>query len=474
MNSNGRARSARQVTAGLVAAAIALLGTLSLAPAASAEDTAVPLADIEGSVGNLIIHKHAGTPASAGNGTEITDTGPLGVGLQGVEFTVARVTFDGTPLDLTTAEGWDLAAEATPALGDGYTATPVAGSPFTTDAAGVATGADLPFGLYLVTETSAGPNDIETIAQPFLVTLPYPDEVTSGWLYDVHVYPKNLLRDTPSKTVSNPSGLKLGDTVTWTLTVPVPRPQTGTEYTAFSITDVLDPRLELESVTVKLGGETLVEGTDFEFTDPTQDNLNTIEITPTLADLRAGQVYIIEIVTKVIGAGEIANTAVRHVNGTDSDVGPAQTNWGLLKLLKKSKGNQAPLNGAEFELYRADKTTKVVDATATAGGEILFPALWVGNGADLTEEYCLKETKAPAGYVLPKDPWTCVTVAANAEATAVEQTVFNTQHEGPRLPLTGAAGTALFVGGGIALILAAAGVTFLASRKKERAASAEW
>lgn len=472
MNPNGRVRAVRRASAALSAVAIALLGAVAIAPAASADEPAAPLADISGTSGNLIIHKHAGTPTEVGDGTEITDTAPLGVGLEGVQFSVARVAYEGAPIDLSTAAGWDLAADATPALGGEYTSEPVTGSPYSTDASGVTTAADLPLGLYLVTETSPGANNIETMADPFLVTLPYPDAATSGWLYDVHVYPKNLLRDTPGKTVSEPSGVKAGDTVTWTLTVPVPRPPEGSEYTSFSITDELDSRLELVSVTVKRGAATLVEGTDYALTDPTPDNLNTVVITPTLAELRTGQVYTIEIVTKVTGAGEIVNTAIRNVNGTESTVGTAQTNWGLLKLLKKSAGNQAALSGAEFELYKADKTTKVVDATATTGGEILFPALWVGNGTDLTEEYCLKETKAPAGYVLPADPWICVTVTANEEATAVEQTVLNTQHEGPRLPLTGAAGTALFVGGGIALILVAAGAALIASRKKARSSSA--
>ena len=461
----------RRAGAVLAAAALALIGTVALSPAASAEEPVASLADITGTSGDLIIHKHAGTPGSAGDGTEITDTAPLGLGLEGVEFSVQRVAHDGTPLDLTTAEGWDLAADATPALGDGYTAVDVAASPFTTDGSGVATAADLPYGLYLVTETSAGPNDIETMAQPFLVTLPYPDEATGGWLTDVHVYPKNLLNDTPSKTVSDPSGVTEGETVTWTLTVPVPRPPTGSAYTSFSITDQLDPRLEFVSATVKLGGDTLVRDAGYAQADPDPATTNTLTITPTLSALRTGQVYTVEIVTKVTGAGQIVNTAIRNVNGTESTVGPAQTNWGLLKVLKRAAGTGASLNGAEFELYRADRETLVVGATATAGGEITFPAVWVGNGADVTEEYCLKETKAPAGYILPADPWTCVTITANGEATAVEQTILNEQHTGPRLPLTGAAGTAIFVGGGIGLMLIAAGAAFVASRKRERAAA---
>lgn len=59
----------------------------------------------------------------------------------------------------------------------------------TTDADGVASKV-LPLGVYVVIETDA-PDAVSAPAKPFLVSLPMTKVDGSGWLYDVHVYPKN-------------------------------------------------------------------------------------------------------------------------------------------------------------------------------------------------------------------------------------------------------------------------------------------
>lgn len=470
MNRNERRGPGRRTIAALAATALALLGAVSFAGAASADEPTPVIGNIEGTSGTLTIHKHAGNEGTAGDGTELTDTSGLGATLAGVEFSVQRVSFDGTPIDLTTSAGWDQAAGATPALGGDYTGVAIAGSPFTTDANGQIAIPSLPYGLYLVTETAPGPNNIAAAAQPFLVTVPYPNATTGEWIYDVHVYPKNLLTDEPTKTLDSTGAVKQGDTVKWTINAVVPRPAAGNTITAFNITDELDPRLELTTTTVTRNGVTLTAGTDYVLDPPTTANNNTVTVTPTLADVEVGQTYTIELVTKVNGAGEIVNTALRNTNGVNTEVGPVQTNWGKITVVKTSAKNDATLAGAEFELYKADKTTLVYPAVATnASGEINFDAVWVGDGTDKTENYCLKETKAPAGYVLPTDPWTCVDVTSNTAGTAVSVPIKNTQAEGPQLPLTGSTGTAMFLAGGLALILVAGGGALVA--RKRRAAA---
>ena len=146
-----RSLGLRKLAAGLGVAALAALGALAVSPAANAADTLSP-SNITGTTGTLTIHKHAGDPGAAGDGTQITDPAKiaaLGQGLQGVQFSVQRVSANGTPIDLTTAAGWDQAKSATPAnvssapfsLGTGTTAT--------TDASGQAVVSNLPYGLYL-------------------------------------------------------------------------------------------------------------------------------------------------------------------------------------------------------------------------------------------------------------------------------------------------------------------------------------
>nr|WP_233613129.1 SpaH/EbpB family LPXTG-anchored major pilin [Leucobacter edaphi] len=446
-------RSVRSRPAAALVAALVFLSALIPGTAALAE----PPGGLTGTSGDLVIHKHAGTPGAAGNGQEITDTSALGIGLRGVQFTIARVSYDGTPISLTEAAGWDLAKNATLPLSGRYSSAPIAGGPIVTDASGTATAAALPYGLYLVTETSAGPNTVTAPAQPFLVTVPYPNETTGGWLTRVHVYPKNQLADSHQFTAGKPAKPVLGDPITWTATVSVPRPSSGSTYTRFAITDKLDPRLQFTGVTVTRDGVPLTEGVDYTVTAPTPGNGNTVTVTPTLASVRTGQNYSVQVTTRVTGTGEIVNSATRIVNDVETALGPAQTNWGALRLVKHAQGSQDALKGAQFELYAADRTTLLVPAQETGGdGSILFPGLWVGNDATKSAEFCLKETRAPAGYVLPADPWTCRAIASSEPSTRVEWSVTNARHTGLPLPLTGGAGTTTLLAGGAVLVLSAA------------------
>ncbi|MBP1327107.1 fimbrial isopeptide formation D2 family protein/LPXTG-motif cell wall-anchored protein [Leucobacter exalbidus] len=466
---------ARRALAIFGAAALATLGVFA---GGSAAHAAEPLpGNIEGSSGSLTIHKHTGTPGDVGNGQELADASTiagLGVGLEGVTFSVERVAFDGAAIDLSTAAGWDQAEGATPANAATapYSLPAADAQSVTTGADGTVKLSDLAYGLYLVTETGAGANPIVGAVEPFLVSVPYPNAETSSWNYDVHVYPKNLLADNPTKEVSSEGAIKQGDVVTWTITVPVPRPAEGNVYTNFSITDDLDPLLTLTGVSVSLDGTTLTEGTDYVATPATLPAADgpLVTVTPNLANVQTGQTYVVTLTTEVTGAGEIVNYALRNTNGVEKEIGPAQTNWGKVQLVKENQSG-ATLQGAKFELWNADKTEIVLaEQTTDASGVINFDAVWVGNDADKTETYCLKETAAPAGYVLPNDPWTCVEVTSNATGIAVGQRVINTQQVGPQLPLTGSNGSTIAMAGGIALVLIAGGATLVGARRKSRAA----
>jgi fimbrial isopeptide formation D2 family protein/LPXTG-motif cell wall-anchored protein len=477
---------ARRALAVLGTVALALGGVLASGSAAqAAEDDPPPVGNIVGTEGTLTIHKHAGNPTGDGNGQEIDDTN-LGIGVDGIEFTIARVSggSPSAPINLTTTAGWDLAKTAsdgfnptTGALPAGFTSATV--DTWTTSGGGIATGT-LPFGLYLVTEVA---NDaVESPAAPFLVSIPYPSSGT--WLYNVHVYPKNELKDITTKTVSTPvstSGAPAvveGSRVTWTITAAVPRVDDNIVEN-FTITDPLDGKLKYVSAVVKLDGVTLTAGANtYSLThtgaDATTGQGGTVVIDlvgTTLAGLKTGQVVTVELVTEVHGEGQITNIAVRNVNDTDTDIGEPQTNWGKVKVIK-SNAQQLLLSGAMFELYTYDAVianrTLVYAATGTDGnGEILFPAVWLGNGTDTTRQYCLKETQAPPGYVTPTGDaaWSCLTLTSVGTAI-VEKPLTNTQQTGPNLPLTGSTGTAIFMIGGLALIAAAAGAGLMVSRKR--------
>ena len=59
-----------------------------------------------------------------------------------------------------------------------------------TDADGTATFSNLELGFYVVIETTV-PDAVTTPMDPFLLSVPMTTTDGTGWLYDIHVYPKN-------------------------------------------------------------------------------------------------------------------------------------------------------------------------------------------------------------------------------------------------------------------------------------------
>jgi hypothetical protein len=208
----------------LVGMAPATAGVATSAVAADASPALIP-ADATGS---LTIHKHLGLPvdqtAYPANGTALvlpTSAAPL----PGVVFTVTRVS----DVDLTTNAGWYAALAYQDNL-DGARAHAGAvrtSAPTATDGSTVVAG--LPVGLYLVHEASVtlpdGSEDLTIVKGPdFLVTIPMTDPVTnSRWVFDIHVYPKNVRTPAPTPTPTPTP------TSTPTPTPPGPLPWTGSD-----------------------------------------------------------------------------------------------------------------------------------------------------------------------------------------------------------------------------------------------------
>ncbi len=486
MSQQSWGRRARRPFVAALAVALAVLGAAAGGAAAQAADEPSP-ANITGTTGTLVIHKHAGNPSTAGNGRAISDPAQvtaLGSGLGGVVFSVQRVTSGGTPIDLTTAAGWDLATQATLPRVQGHTDgfDVLAQTTATTLPDGSATIPNLPYGLYLVTETSPGPNPVVSPGQPFLVSVPYPSSTDSTWLYTVNVYPKNKLNTTtPEKTVSDPNAPVLGSTVHWTITAPIPELAAGDTYRKFVVTDQLDPRLTLTGAVLTLDGAPLVAGTDYTLsptTLPAASGPNVvITFTATGLGKLAGKTAVgVDLATTVdsLGDGKITNTAFVNVNDSVRQTGTPQTNWGPLQIIKVSAADTSKtLAGAQFTLHETKGGPQVGGVLNTDGqGRISVAGLWVGNGGTLTRSYWVHETQAPAGYALPAGDaaWTQVTVTAGDAASVVPVQVQNAQQNGPNLPLTGSTGTAMFLGGGAALILAAAGGAIVLARRRRSAA----
>jgi fimbrial isopeptide formation D2 family protein/LPXTG-motif cell wall-anchored protein len=445
-----------------------VLGALALtatgAAAAQAADPSAGNIDPDTAT-SLVIHKHSGLEGERGDGNPTTIDTSKNPALDGVEFTVTPVTAkDGDAIDLDTPEGWDLIDGATAVevtAGNGYSfGTPVA----KTTANGGLASFDLPHGLYKVSETKA-PANVASRSADFLVTLPLAnDKVAGGWIYDVNVYPKNSVVN-PTKEVAAPEVPVIGNDIVWTINADVPVMNEGDTRSSFIVTDTLDDRLDFTSVSI----DGMSEGTDYTVTQDGQ------KVTITFNDpasLESGTLPI-ELTTTVasLGDGVIENQATQFTNDPDQEgegvpTNTPKTNWGVLEVLKHAAGDKAKtLSGAEFAVYSdASATTKVGEFTTDENGHGTI-TLWAGNN-DVTEKtYWIKETKAPAGYVLD-DSVREVTIVAGATASQTYE-IANTQKDHPTLPLTGANGQMLAIIVGSALVLLAAGSALVISRRRK-------
>ena len=457
--------------------------------------------------GSLTVHKFLHqTGSQTGDISQAPAAGDFSDPVAGVEFTVYPLLQDGTPVDLGVPENWndlaDLSAGAACTAPTGYTLGSPTEMPLT-DAAGTAT-VTLPVGLYQVCETEAPANIVDR-ALPFVLTIPMPHE--NGWVYDAHAYPKNG-EGVIEKTIEAQDGFGLGAVVRFPVTVPVPT--MAQEWTGFGITDTLDSRLAPvapEQMEVNLDGEAL---------DTSLYTLTVDGQTITMDFTAAGVAWLnegpgahvgqeIEVVFAgaivSVGNGVIENEAQFWPNNPDFDSSQrpplpsneVRTNWGDLEILKRAVGTtgaEGTLAGAEFEVYAAaDPYAATCSDTEPAGdpisvdgqslftsnesGQIAIAGLFVSdsvNPAVDSEQRCyfVKETKAPAGYVLPADQYTPVAVQIGNVTTDNIQ-IENTQQDVPELPLTGAAGQVMLIIGGVAAMAIAGGLVLMRRHKANAA-----
>lgn len=336
-----------------------------------------------------------------------------------------------------------------------------------TDENGMAHVSDLDMGLYLIIESSV-PGEVFERVNPFFVSLPMTNvaEVTDSdrnvtyepgtlWQYDVFVYPKNKV-DTPEiekNIIDNNTGERekyesvgVGDTVTYEVKSEVPL---GVDnMSKYNVLDTMSQGLTFTGVTrvrvgnIELSLDTVPVSEDVTIDDHTYTFM--IEFIKDGTNLLAGHagedititytaVLNENCVVTAEGNPNHATLIYNHnagVETSDNDmvvediVDPVVYTYGI--DLTKVNSSNVGLAGIEFELYAADKETKInVAQKSKPEGEVdsayvdmensYYP---VANGtATITTDaegrayiwglapgtYYLKETKTVDGNTLQKD-----------------------------------------------------------------------
>lgn len=156
--------------------------------------------------GSITIHKYEYNGNSEGTGTgEINDKVPEDAKpLEGVGFTIYKVA-DDKEIEKYYSQSPDKLPDVKEYVTDGkinpkYSAVKLDDSgaasengdneELKTNDKGIASFTNLDVGFYVVIETTT-PDKVTAPADPFIVSVPMTKADGSGWLYDVHVYPKN-------------------------------------------------------------------------------------------------------------------------------------------------------------------------------------------------------------------------------------------------------------------------------------------
>ncbi|PMC72157.1 SpaH/EbpB family LPXTG-anchored major pilin [Corynebacterium aurimucosum] len=356
----------------------------------------------------------------------------------------------------------------------------------TTGADGKVAFTELPLGIYLVEETGA-PDGIVSGA-PFIVSVPMVNEASNAWNYDVVAYPKNTETKT-EKTVKD-ADQNIQDAYSYTINADAPTWGEGKKLTAFRFEDQLDKRLDFQQVTEVKAGDTVLEAGDYSVNNPAENgNKLVVKLTDAgLAKVKSGDKLSLtfEVKRKEVGdTTELKNQADVIFNNpnTGNEVkdktNEVVTYHGKLKVVKKDgKETGKVLEGAEFELYQCTSATDLGKDPLTVNGvnkwttgedgTITIDGLHVTDFEDnkeapATKKFCLKETKAPAGYAKLDKPveidFTRENIAKTGEGddpiTLVSE-IENVKEGTPNLPMTGGAGVGILAAIGAAIVAAGA------------------
>ncbi|NQM29568.1 SpaH/EbpB family LPXTG-anchored major pilin [Streptococcus suis] len=372
--------------------------------------------------------------------------------------------------------------------------------------------------VYLFVEQES--DGVETIADNLVVSLPiYKQGTNDTVLTDIHLYPKNITKETPfdkditsQKNGAKQTDFSIGQIIDYKLKTTIPADIAATKlvngeakklYNVFQFVDTFQSDqltfindAATFSVAVA-GGVTLTNVDDYKVTVATDAGTTTvttaltakgIDKLATLANKEISFNYQMKINSlQYIDTG-IVNTA-KAIFGNDGSTGVNKWNnetpedteevkTGGFKFVKVDVNNNAKtLEGAKFVVRKSTEADAEYFVATADGG------VWTTDKSKATEyttgengivdvkgleygTYQLQEITAPTGYALPTGlaAYTQFEVTANSYTTTAGALVKIVNTPKGFLPSTGGAGIILFVALGAAMV-GLAGVYFTSRRK---------
>jgi fimbrial isopeptide formation D2 family protein/LPXTG-motif cell wall-anchored protein len=486
---------------------------------------------LQPSTGTLTIHKYlmpdVSQAANPNNGYEAgTNNNPsvpsTATALSGISFDVYKITIPTTgdnagkvPKDGDyTVDSMTAATKLTSnsieyALGTKTT--------LTTGEDGSVKSGNLAQGYYLVIEQAS--TKVASPAAPFVVAVPMTNPAGTGWIQNVHVYPKN--ESISIEKSSDKTSVNVGETVSWTIKASVPTDIAAAKK--YNVTDALDSALTYtaDSVVVTgLASSTATSGTELTATThytAAVDTNNKLTVTFTqdgrkeLAKYKFVKVdFKTTVNSKILDKTNktVANKAkVDYTNRYDQDKeiesSEVKVHTGTIVINKTDANDGKGVNvvGAQFKIAsslenaqngrylkkKADGTivdydetgydsanewveTTVKGTTDNDPAKASFAGLkdYTESGSTKTyKHYWLVEVQAPTGYNLLSSPVEVEFSASATEANAYTVTTNVKNTTDFTLPKTGGIGTILFTVCGIVLIGFAVIMLIACRRKKE-------
>ncbi|OFT31824.1 hypothetical protein HMPREF3171_01260 [Corynebacterium sp. HMSC08F01] len=405
-----------------------------------------------------------------------------------------------------------------------------------TEGQGQAVFENLAPGAYLVTETATPEikgKQTYVGAQPFIVFVPMTNSKGDGWNANVQVYPKNSMARVTKEVqddnvhAEDEKRAEANSTVKYILEGVVPSAPEGKVLKNLTLTDAsksdeLKWDFENDNLIEKVervykdaqGQEKTAPITNFrvvkEAPVPNADNVaagadqafRVIVDDPAGEGLKANEKLRVTVKATLLQGNDqqIENSVNEHFffRNPGEDVGEGDepdgetphdkviSYIGNINVVKVDKDNkEEKLAGAKFQLYRCDVPGTIIQEGVTSDqGELSFTGIHVTDWVDGDEakpakknfEYCLKETEAPKGYILPEGEKAVTKLTLTREdivetdGVKVRQVSKDIENipdtKVPLLPATGGMGVLIIALAGLAII----GGGVYAARRNSRSA----